>query len=142
LASMDREGHYGPYEKEYLRKDGSRYPVLLSGIRLSDARGRKVVWSIVQDISQRKAVERELADAARLDRLTGLANRTMFIERLQQEMQARRNGNPRHFAVLFLDFDHFKMVNDTLGHDAGDTLLRQIAHRLGTSLRGNDAALP
>jgi diguanylate cyclase (GGDEF)-like protein/PAS domain S-box-containing protein len=135
LDSMERTKHYGPYEKEYLRRDGSRYPVLLSGISLTDAHGRKVVWSIVQDISQRKAVERELADAARHDKLTGLANRTQFMERLQQFVQARKNGDPQLFAVLFLDFDHFKMVNDTLGHDAGDTLLREIAQRLHASLR-------
>ncbi len=135
LDSMEQSKHYGPYEKEYMRKDGSRYPVLLSGISLTDAHGRKVVWSIVQDISQRKAVERELADAARHDKLTGLANRTQFMERLQKLVRGRKAGDPQLFAVLFLDFDHFKMVNDTLGHDAGDTLLREIAKRLHTSLR-------
>lgn len=140
LASMEQSNCYGPYEKEYVRKDGTRYPVLLSGISLTDSHRRKVVWSIVQDISQRKAVERELADAARSDRLTGLANRTLFLERLQQLVQDCRNGDPQRFAVLFLDFDRFKMVNDSLGHEAGDMLLRQIAHRLGASLRGNDEA--
>lgn len=141
LDSMERTKHYGPYEKEYVRRDGTRYPVLLSGIKLTDAQGRKVVWSIVQDISQRKAVERELADAARHDKLTGLANRTQFMERLQQFVKARKEGDPQLFAVLFLDFDHFKMINDTLGHDAGDTLLRQIAQRLRASLRDGDATV-
>ena len=84
IDSLSRTSRYGPYEKEYLRKDGSRYPVLLSGITVTDAQGRDVIWSIVQDISLRKAFESELADAARRDKLTGLANRTQFMERLQQ----------------------------------------------------------
>jgi diguanylate cyclase (GGDEF)-like protein/PAS domain S-box-containing protein len=141
LESMAQTNRYGPYEKEYIRKDGSCYPVLLSGISLTDAHGREVIWSIVQDISQRKAFEQELADAARRDKLTGLANRTQFMERLSHQVARARDGAHGVFAVLFLDFDHFKMVNDTLGHDAGDELLRQIAARLRATLRsGEDPA--
>lgn len=138
LENMVRTNRYGPYEKEYIRKDGTRYPVLLSGIKLTDVQGREVIWSIVQDISQRKAFERELADAARRDKLTGLANRTQFMERLSLQVARGREGGQHPFAVLFLDFDHFKMVNDTLGHDAGDELLRQIAQRLRATLRGGE----
>ena len=138
LESMAQTNRYGPYEKEYIRKDGSRYPVLLSGISLTDVHGRPVIWSIVQDISQRKAFEQELADAARRDKLTGLANRTQFMERLSHQVARARDGADGVFAVLFLDFDHFKMVNDTLGHDAGDELLRQIATRLRATLRGGE----
>ena len=138
LESMAQTNRYGPYEKEYIRKDGSCYPVLLSGIALTDAHGREVIWSIVQDISQRKAFEQELADAARRDKLTGLANRTQFMERLTHQVTRARDGAHGIFAVLFLDFDHFKMVNDTLGHDAGDELLRQIAVRLRSTLRGGE----
>jgi diguanylate cyclase (GGDEF)-like protein len=72
--------------------------------------------------------------AARQDKLTGLANRTAFVEQLQQHVADVRDGTGPAFAVMFLDFDHFKYVNDTLGHDAGDELLRQIAQRLRTSL--------
>ncbi len=140
LESMAQTNRYGPYEKEYIRKDGSSYPVLLSGISLTDAQGREVIWSIVQDISQRKAFEQELADAARRDKLTGLANRTQFMERLSHQVARARDGARELFAVLFLDFDHFKMVNDTLGHDAGDELLRQIAARLRATLRGGEDA--
>lgn len=139
LEAMEEFGRYGPYEKEYTRKDGSRYPVLLSGMRMMDAHGRDVIWSIVQDISQRKALESELTEAARRDKLTGLANRTLFMERLQRALARVRNREQLRFAVLFLDFDHFKLINDTLGHEAGDELLRQIAGRLRSSLRAADA---
>jgi hypothetical protein len=77
----------GHRARELLRKDGTRYPVMISGIRMKDAAGREVVWSVVQDISHRKAVERELADAARHDRLTGLANR-QFMDRLKEAIVA------------------------------------------------------
>lgn len=140
LAALDTNSHFGTYEKEYQRKDGSRYAVLISGMRMKDASGRDVVWGIVQDISQRKAMESELADAARRDRLTGLANRTLFMEALQQAVDRVRAGRQSRFAVLFLDFDRFKLVNDALGHEAGDGLLREIAARLRGTLE--DPAAP
>lgn len=138
LRTMENTNRYGPYEKQYRRKDGGVYPVLLSGISTTDASGREVIWSIVQDISHRKAMESELAAAARRDKLTDLANRTLFMERLQRTIERVRIGAQQSYAVLFLDFDHFKLVNDTLGHDAGDELLRQIADRLRISLRAAD----
>ena len=106
---------------------------------MNDATGREVVWSIVQDISQRKAMESELAAAALRDRLTGLANRSLFMERLQASIERVRSGQQQLFAVLFLDFDRFKLVNDAMGHEAGDELLKQIADRLRTALRSADA---
>jgi diguanylate cyclase (GGDEF)-like protein/PAS domain S-box-containing protein len=130
----------GHRERELLKRDGSRYPVIISGIRMKDASDREVVWSVVQDISQRKAVERELADAARHDRLTGLANRMQFMERLKESIQRVRLGEQAMFAVLFLDFDRFKVVNDAMGHQAGDELLVLMAERLRRSLRNSDSA--
>ena len=128
----------GQRERLFRRKDGKFYPVLISGTRMLDSSGREVVWSVVQDISYRKAVERELAAAARRDRLTGLANRTQFLERLQEAVHRVRDGTQRMFAVLFLDFDRFKVVNDAMGHQAGDELLVQIAQRLRKTLRSGD----
>jgi diguanylate cyclase (GGDEF)-like protein/PAS domain S-box-containing protein len=128
----------GQREREFRRKDGSRYPVLISGVRMTDSSGRDVVWSVVQDISHSKIVERELAIAARSDRLTGLANRTLFMERLQESVERVRSKAQTMFAVLFLDFDRFKVVNDAMGHQAGDELLVLIAERLRNALRSSD----
>jgi diguanylate cyclase (GGDEF)-like protein/PAS domain S-box-containing protein len=82
------------------------------------------------DISSRKALEQELAAAARRDRLTGLANRTLMMERMQLTIERISSGKQKTFALLFLDFDRFKLINDTMGHAAGDELLRQISGRL------------
>src|ERR1019366_1786707 len=91
------------------------------------------------DISDRKAMEEELRTAARIDRLTGLPNRALLMGRLQQTIAHRKRFREFHYAVLFMDFDRFKMVNDTLGHEAGDQLLCEIARRLGAALRAVDA---
>ncbi len=88
------------------------------------------------DITARKAAEEALAVAAHEDRLTGLANRTCFMERLRSTVDAGRHDPRRHFAVLFLDFDRFKIINDAMGHQAGDDLLVQIAQRLRCCLDG------
>jgi diguanylate cyclase (GGDEF)-like protein/PAS domain S-box-containing protein len=140
LASLQTTGRYGPYEKELFRKDGSRVPVLLNGMCLEDSDGGMLIWSIVQDISARKAMERELSQAARTDLLTGLANRTALTERLVTAVQAVKADPSRRFSLLFLDFDRFKLVNDTLGHHAGDRLLCEIARRLRRNLRASDFA--
>jgi diguanylate cyclase (GGDEF)-like protein/PAS domain S-box-containing protein len=128
----------GQRERMFRRKDGKHYPVLISGTHMTDSSGREVVWSVVQDISYRKAVERELAAAARRDKLTGLANRTQFLERLQEAVLRVRHREQKMFAVLFLDFDRFKVVNDAMGHQAGDELLVLIAERLRKALRTGD----
>jgi diguanylate cyclase (GGDEF)-like protein/PAS domain S-box-containing protein len=130
---------FGPFEMQQLRKDDTAYAVLTSGLRMKDASGHDVVWIIGQDISQRKEMESKLIDAARRDKLTGLANRALFMERLEEAVARVRRGQQHNFAVLFLDFDRFKLVNDTIGHDGGDELLRQISGRLQRQLRAADA---
>jgi diguanylate cyclase (GGDEF)-like protein/PAS domain S-box-containing protein len=138
VAVLEHSTHFPTYEKEYQRKDGSCYPVLVSGTRMRDLSGRDVVWAIVQDISERKAMESELAEAAQRDKLTGLANRSLFLEWLQTAVDRVKRGEQERFAVLFLDFDRFKLVNDAMGHDAGDALLREIAARLRSLLSESD----
>lgn len=82
------------------------------------------------DITEKKRYETELVKAARLDRLTGLPNRTLLIARLQYAISRARATDDSQFALLFLDFDRFKHTNDSLGHDVGDQLLQQIAYRI------------
>lgn len=92
---------------------------------------------VVQDISEKKAAEERVWLQANFDPLTGLANRRRFHDRLEQEIsKAKRAGTS--FALMYLDLDHFKEINDSLGHDIGDELLREVAQRLKGILRESD----
>jgi len=91
-----------------------------------------------RDITERKRVEALLAHQAFYDGLTNLPNRALLLDRLQRAMAISRRHSDFKFAVLFIDVDEFKVFNDSLGHEAGDDLLIQIARRLTASLRGAD----
>ncbi len=137
LERMVDCGRYGPYEKENIRKDGSRFPVLLSGMTATDLTGRRLAWSIVQDITEQKAAEAQIIRQAHYDELTGLPNRRLFQERLEAALERARRG--RHIgAVAMLDLDDFKTVNDSLGHRAGDAILVEAASRLAACTRATD----
>ena len=97
------------------------------------------VVSCFSDITERRALQEQLHAAARTDSLTQLPNRAVVMERLQRAIEHAQRNPGYGFAVLFMDFDRFKQVNDTLGHGAGDELLRQIAQRLRLALRPGDA---
>ena len=258
LESLERTGHYGPYEKEYVRKDGSLVPLRLNGMLVTGADGRKHIWSIVEDItdrrrietdlriaasafdaqvgiivtdangvilrvneafcattgytagelvgqtprlfksgrhdanfyaamwrslgqagvwqgeiwdrrkngevypkwmtisavkgddgatthyvsthsdiSERKAAEEEIKHLAFYDPLTQLPNRRLLLDRLHQALATSRRI-ARHGALLFIDLDNFKTLNDTLGHNQGDLLLQQVAERLSSCVREGD----
>ena len=93
--------------------------------------------AILRDIGERKASERKIHELAYYDKLTGLANRHQFLECLNESLiQAREHD--AILALLFIDLDQFKRVNDTLGHDAGDLLLKEVANRLRTCIRKDD----
>ncbi len=113
--------------------------VTVTGRPLKDKNGIPKGGVIVcRDISERKQVEEQLLHDALHDGLTGLANRALFTDRLEQAI-ARTKQQPDYlFAVLFLDLDRFKVINDSLGHTVGDQLLIAISRRLGASLRRND----
>jgi len=95
------------------------------------------VWSF-HDITQRKQAEEKLLYTALHDPLTNLPNRVLFMDRLQHAMERARRHHDYQFAVLYLDLDRFKVVNDSLGHTIGDLLLVESAHRLEACLRGED----
>ena len=105
---------------------------------VSDAAGRPITMQgVMYDISDRKRAEQELAFLAYHDKLTGLPNRQMFEELLSLAI-ARAKRNDLAVAVLFVDLDDFKLVNDNLGHAAGDQLLQQVAERLRAAVRETD----
>ncbi|GAC1530241.1 MAG: hypothetical protein NVS3B12_04550 [Acidimicrobiales bacterium] len=117
-------------EKRYRRKDGEFVYVSLSASVLLDREGRpQYVPAVVQDITERRRAERELARLALHDDLTGLANRTLLMDRLTR-IRGSRPGRTGSTATLLIDLDEFKLVNDTYGHGAGDELLRQVAQRV------------
>jgi diguanylate cyclase (GGDEF)-like protein/PAS domain S-box-containing protein len=107
-------------------------------VPVRDKEGRIVeVEGIVIDITERKAAEEKITLLARTDGLTGLANRSTFTERLGQSYAAAQRG-ALAFAILYLDLDNFKPVNDTFGHPVGDLLLQQVAQRLRDCTRESD----
>ncbi len=126
-------------ETTRLRKDGTRVEVALAVSPILDPRGQVIgATSIAHDITERKRIEQQLLHAALHDALTDLPNRAYLVERVSQaQARVRRDPNYR-FAVLFIDCDHFKAVNDNLGHAAGDRLLTEIAGRLRTCVRPGD----
>lgn len=141
LRSLMQTGAYGPYEKEFLHSSGRRLPVLLSGIRITQPDGGEQIWSVVQDLSERRLFEQQLQRAALTDELTGLPNRGLLLQRLQQVLRDIRLGRVPGAALLFVDFDRFKQINDSYGHDAGDELLRKAAMRMRAALRADDIGL-
>lgn len=140
-ALWQQLGSKGRWEGEVWnrRPDGTVYVVWLSISAISEegveSGGRHVATFI--DITQRKEVEELLRHRAQSDPLTDLPNRTVFYDRLQMAlMQARRYGN--EFALLYIDLDHFKAVNDNMGHAAGDELLIEAARRMRQVVRDSD----
>ena len=95
--------------------------------------------SVSNDVTERRALQTQLSLNARVDALTQLPNRSAVMERLQRAIDHASRNPGYGFAVLFMDFDRFKQVNDTMGHAAGDELLRQVAQRLRVVLRPGDA---
>ncbi len=107
-------------------------------VPVRDRDGRLIeVEGIIIDVTERKAAEEKINLLARTDGLTGLANRSTFIERLAQVFAAAQRG-ALGFAILYLDLDKFKPVNDTFGHPVGDSLLQQVAQRLKSCTRESD----
>ncbi len=120
------------------RKDGSSVDVSILGYPIELAAGRTGAFGLYTDITERKRAERKLFHDAFHDPLTGLPNRTLLTERLERDLRRVKQRGDYRFALLFVDLDRFKEVNDTLGHAAGDELLVEAARRLERCLRPGD----
>ena len=120
------------------RKTGEIYPENLAIVIIKDSEGKTINYvASMTDITKRVADSEEIKQLAFFDSLTGLPNRRLLLDRLAQTLHSNeRNGN--HGALLFLDLDNFKAINDSYGHDSGDLLLQQAAVRIVDSVRAID----
>ncbi|MCL2022518.1 MAG: EAL domain-containing protein [Betaproteobacteria bacterium] len=133
------DGQVIVYEKEHVRKDGSRFPVELQLYPFRDTLGQlDGFWGVVRDLSERTQQQEKLDFLVHHDSLTGLPNRILFTDRFEHAIgHAKRSDNQR-LALILIDLDRFKNVNDTLGHQVGDTLLCVVAGQLQKLLRSSD----
>ncbi len=131
-----RAGKEGAYEAEVIHQDGRHIPVEFTG-RTMMRDGTLVRLGTMRDISARKKDEAHIRFLAHHDALTGLPNRLTLQQRLESLLALSRR-HQTHSAVLFIDLDHFKTVNDSLGHHAGDALLVEVARRIESSVRDAD----
>ena len=118
------------YESELLHKDRKTRIHVTHSIGTIDQDERRLMIGTVRNVTEQKRFEAQLRHNATHDPLTGLPNRTLFIERLAKAMERSRPAGAPGYAVLFIDLDSFKVVNDSLGHAAGDEMLVQVAQRL------------
>ena len=131
-----RMGYERPYEGAIVHKDGTRIAVELTG-KVMPFKGAPYRMTVIRDIRDRKEAEARIHFLAHHDTLTGLPNRVLLMDRLEFILaSARRRGG--RVGILFIDLDNFKTVNDSLGHAAGDALLRLTASRIEGSLRSVD----
>jgi diguanylate cyclase (GGDEF)-like protein/PAS domain S-box-containing protein len=130
-----------PYLQRCRRKDGSYIWVEMFNQPVLDASGQITsVVAVSRDVTERRRMEEQMLEGALLyDALTGLPNRVLFMDRLQQASR-RSQRSMIAFAVMFLDLDRFKIINDSLGHRAGDTLLVETAKRIQSCIRSGDTA--
>ena len=126
-------------EKRYIAKNGRPVDTLVKVVMVRDSNGKPLHFNNqIVDITERKKMERQLLHDALHDALTGLPNRALFMDRLEQELKRTKTQTNYLFAVLFLDLDRFKVVNDSMGHLVGDKLLVEIARRLENCVRPTD----
>lgn len=125
-----------PYEAQMQRKDGTMFPAILRGKDLNLA-GKPIRVSAVMDITDIKKKEDEILRLAHYDNLTDLPNR-LFLKELLTHMMARIERDSKYGALFFIDLDHFKVVNDTQGHDTGDLVLIETSRRIRDVIRQTD----
>ncbi|QGZ43129.1 EAL domain-containing protein [Pseudoduganella flava] len=141
LIARLKSGELAEYsrEKRYIHKEGHAVWINVTASSLLDAAGERRYITVVEDISRRKQAEEKLVRMANHDALTGLPNRMLLEDRLSQAI-AHAHRTQTLVAVMFVDLDRFKNINDSLGHDAGDEVIVEIARRIAGNLRETDTA--
>ena len=142
-AAIDRavqHRHHLSVNYSVILPDGTQRHILNQGeILFNENGGAELLLGVIQDVSQLRKAEEEIRLLAFYDSLTGLSNRALFLDRLEKNIALAKRSK-RKFALLFLDLDQFKRVNDTMGHLTGDLLLKQVAARLKGNVRSSDTA--
>lgn len=138
LGNDDKEK--ATYELDVITRDGDRIPHEAHLALLPPDETGRIPGSItvLRDITDRKQLREKLRRQALYDDLTGLPNRSLFFDRLEAKLRGLREDPEARFAVVYMDLDRFKMINDSLGHRAGDRLLRRVAERLNTIVGDSD----
>ncbi len=133
------ERHHFEHEHRLRHESGDYLWVYARGVVLTDGKGNAArMAGSISSIAKRKQTENQLVRRALHDPLTGLPNRVLFMDRLQQALRRFKRNNDLRFAVFYFDLNRFKLVNDSLGHSAGDSLLVSIARRLLSVIRPGD----
>ena len=146
LNNLAQTGYLSNYKATYIRKDGKKIPVAFSSSLIRNENGEtQGIVCVARDMTEQYLAQKKLRESreqlrhqALHDQLTGLPNRTFFRERLEELLKLAHKDPDYIFAVLFLDVDRFKGINDSLGHLAGDQLLIEIANRLKACQRSGD----
>jgi diguanylate cyclase (GGDEF)-like protein/PAS domain S-box-containing protein len=124
-------------ERRYRARDGRLLVLRVSVARLHSADDQSLLLAQIEDVTEQRMAAQRLAESALHDGLTGLPNRALFLDRVTQALaRADRSGQP--FAIMFCDLDGFKLVNDALGHAAGDDVLQRVAKRMQQAVRSSD----
>ncbi|MEO7403617.1 MAG: PAS domain S-box protein, partial [Burkholderiales bacterium] len=137
-AKPATDGAFRNLEARATTRSGTTVWLTMSAVATLDGEGRSIgLRGTALDITARKLAEQRIEDLATRDSLTGLPNRHLLQDRLQQGIANAERGGAT-LAVMFIDLDHFKRINDTLGHHIGDVLLKEVARRLATVIRKGD----
>jgi len=137
VDALREDGHCSNLVADFVRKDGSVVHGLMSAA-VVHLDGVQCVLSITRDVTEMRRAEARIERLAHFDQLTGLPNRSLMREHFELMRNLAQRSNER-LAMMFLDLDHFKSVNDTLGHSVGDQLLMEVSRRLTATLRAEDS---